>query len=72
MGSIQDDLFNDYMEHLAGFGPGDSAYAAPEVTTVGLSTKQGGVLGSCKSSTVNLNLNTGHCDSPTNCNAIGS
>ena len=49
-----------------------AAYTPPEVTTVPLSTNQGGVLGACKSSSVSANLNPGAaCSSPTNCNIQG-
>ena len=73
MGSQQDDLFADYMQHLSSFGSGDGAYTSPEVMAVPLSTRQGGVLGSCKASTASSNLNPGHgCDYLSNCNIIGS
>lgn len=51
MGSVQDDLFADYMRHLNSFGPGDAPYSSPQSATVPLSSGQGGVLGACKTAT---------------------
>lgn len=66
-------MFDDYMRHLSSFGPGEKAYALPQATTVPLSSQQGGVLGSCKTSSSSQQLNyTGTCSSPANCNTIGS
>ena len=75
MGSSPDDVFNDYMQHLSSFGSGDQAYTSPQATTVALSTRQGGVLGNCKSSiAAQNNLHAGYgCDYlSNNCNIIGS
>ena len=68
-----DNLFADYLQHLSSFGSGGKAYASPQTTTVPLSTKQGGVLGSCKTSSSSQQLNyLSTCTSPSNCNTPGS
>lgn len=49
MPSAQDELFADYMQHLASSGSGDKAYSPPQATTVQVWPNQGNVLGACKS-----------------------
>jgi len=71
MGSLEDDLFADYMQHLTSWPSGNKAYAAPQTTTIQTWPQQGGVLGACKTNSAGNMSNPGHQCLIT-CASIGS